>query len=87
MRLRIYGRVQGVFFRYYARERAHSLGLSGWVRNQPDGSVEAVAEGPRDAVDRFVAWAHHGPPSAEVKRVEAEPEPVEGESGVFRIVG
>ena len=87
LRLRIHGRVQGVFFRYHARERAHSLGLSGWVRNRPDGSVEAVVEGPRDAVERFVAWAHQGPPSAEVDRVEADPEPVEGEIGAFRIAG
>jgi acylphosphatase len=83
--VRIHGHVQGVSFRYHARQRASSLDLSGWVRNRPDGTVEAEAQGPEDLVDQFVAWAHDGPYLAEVWRVEVERIPLaEGES--FRIV-
>jgi acylphosphatase len=60
------GHVQGVFFRAEARDRARSLGLAGWVRNQPDGSVEAVFEGPRERVESMVAWCEHGPRGAKV---------------------
>jgi len=63
------GRVQGVFFRGAMQEEAERLGLTGWVRNRPDGTVEAEAEGPRDAVDALVAWAHRGPPAARVEDV------------------
>jgi acylphosphatase len=84
VRLRIHGHVQGVSFRYYARQRASSLGLSGWVRNRPDGTVEAEAQGPEDAVDRFIGWAREGPSLAEVERVEVDRIPLQdGES--FRI--
>jgi acylphosphatase len=75
------GNVQGVFFRYEARERAGSRGVSGWVRNLPDGRVEAVFEGPEDAVAAMVAWCREGPRGAEVTDVEAiaeDPEGVEG---------
>jgi len=60
------GHVQGVFFRAEARDRARSLGLAGWVRNQPDGSVEAVFEGPRERVESMVTWCEHGPRGAKV---------------------
>jgi acylphosphatase len=66
------GIVQGVAFRWYAKERARELGLAGWVRNLPDGRVEARFEGPTNAVDEFVAWLGHGPPSARVDGVELE---------------
>ena len=60
--LHVTGRVQGVSFRWYAAREATRLGLAGWVRNEPDGSVRAHAEGPDDAVDEFVAWcAGQGP--------------------------
>ena len=75
------GSVQGVFFRYEARERARSRGLSGWVRNLPDGRVEAMFEGPEDAVQAMVEWCRHGPPGAEVTDIEAiaeDPEDLEG---------
>jgi acylphosphatase len=68
--LRIHGQVQGVSFRWYARREAQALGLAGWVRNCPDGTVEAVAEGSEEDVRRFVAWANHGPSGACVDRVE-----------------
>lgn len=76
--LLISGRVQGVFFRDSTRRRARDLGLSGWVRNLPDGRVSAFAQGPVPAVDQFVAWCHEGPPMARVEAVEtadAEPDP------------
>jgi acylphosphatase len=68
--MRIRGRVQGVSFRYYAHVRATSLGLGGWIRNCPDGSVEAVVEGADDAVGEFVAWARRGPSPARVESVD-----------------
>lgn len=69
-RLRIYGKVQGVFFRKYAQMTAQALGLGGYVQNEPDGSVTAEVEGPLAAVERFVQWAHRGSPAAKVERIE-----------------
>jgi acylphosphatase len=83
-RLLITGRVQGVFFRDTCRRVALELGVSGWVRNLPDGRVEAVAEGPADAVDGLVGWARHGPPDAIVSGVELREEPPQGLHG-FRV--
>lgn len=68
--LRIRGRVQGVSYRESARAEALRLGLKGWVRNLADGSVEAVAEGPREALEDFVRWSRRGPPLAHVTDVE-----------------
>ncbi len=69
--LRVTGRVQGVWFRVSTQREAQALGLAGWVRNLPDGRVEAVAEGPRALVERLVAYCHEGPPMARVDDVEA----------------
>ena len=69
----IAGRVQGVFYRATTQEQARGLGLTGWVRNCPDGTVEAVAEGPADTVDLFVEWCHQGPPAARVAQVVESP--------------
>ena len=66
----ISGRVQGVFFRAEAAQRARSLGLAGWVRNNADGTVEAVFEGERERVGSMVEWARRGPSLAEVERVD-----------------
>ncbi|WP_425437537.1 acylphosphatase [Nocardioides gansuensis] len=68
--LTITGRVQGVSFRYYTQRAAERLGVAGWVRNEPDGSVAVHAEGPADAVQQLVAWCHEGPPGARVERVD-----------------
>ena len=68
--IRVSGIVQGVFFRHHARERAIELGVTGWVRNLPDGRVEAVLEGEDRAVDRMVAFCRKGPPGAHVTGVE-----------------
>lgn len=62
--LRISGRVQGVGFRYYMERKARELGLTGWVRNRRDGTVEATVQGTPEAVEAMIAWARHGPPSA-----------------------
>jgi acylphosphatase len=64
------GSVQGVFFRAETRERAQSLGLAGWVRNDPDGSVTVVLEGPRERVESLVSWCSRGPRGAVVEDVE-----------------
>ena len=69
--LRIYGRVQGVYFRANTRDHARSLGLHGWVRNCPDGSVEATAEGPEDKVRSLELWCHQGSPASRVDQVKA----------------
>ena len=79
--VRVRGRVQGVFFRAEARARAESLGLGGWVRNAPDGSVEAVFEGDEQRVDSMVDWCRRGPSGAHVADVEAEAEEPTGETG------
>jgi acylphosphatase len=86
LHLVISGYVQGVGFRYSAQREARSLGLGGWVRNAPDGSVEAVVEGESGAVRSFVDWAHSGPSGAAVDSVGTEEEAPQGERG-FQILG
>lgn len=66
------GRVQGVFYRASARDRARTLGVTGHARNLPDGRVEVLACGPREAVDALCAWLWQGPPAAAVNAVEIE---------------
>jgi acylphosphatase len=80
-RVLVQGRVQGVFFRETARRRALAEGVTGWVQNQPDGSVEAVLEGERDAVERLVAFLREGPRGARVDWVDVASEEPEGLSG------
>jgi acylphosphatase len=80
-RVRVSGRVQGVWFRGATREQARALGLAGWVRNRPDGSVEAVFEGTRDAVEAALAFCRAGPPAARVERVDVVDETPEGLHG------
>lgn len=67
------------------KEVADQLGVSGWVRNLPDGSVEAVVEGERQRVEELIKWAHRGPPAARVEAVEVEWEPYKGEFKGFKI--
>jgi acylphosphatase len=74
----VHGRVQGVFFRDTTRRMARSRGLGGWVRNAPEGTVEAVFEGEMDAVESMVRWCHDGPRGAVVERVEVADEEPEG---------
>ena len=78
------GLVQAVGFRYSLASRAESLDVAGWVRNRPDGTVEAVLEGPGDAVESLVGWCRHGPRGARVDGMEIHDEKPVGISG-FRI--
>jgi acylphosphatase len=75
------GSVQGVFFRAEARDRARSLGLAGWVRNVPDGTVEAVFEGEDERVKSMVEWCSRGPAGARVEKVDVDWSEPEGEQG------
>ena len=80
-RIRATGRVQGVFFRDSTRREAERRGVAGWVRNCGDGSVEAVFEGPEDAVDALVAFTRDGPGHAEVEALDVASEEPEGLRG------
>jgi acylphosphatase len=80
-RVVVHGRVQGVFFRDTTRRMAADRGVAGWVRNRPDGAVEAVFEGEPEAVEGMVRFAHEGPRGAAVERVEVFEEEPEGLSG------
>ena len=84
-RARVHGRVQGVAFREYTRREAVRLGLSGRVRNLPDGTVETVFEGSADQVEALCTWLGAGSPHARVERVEAVEEEPLGETGAFII--
>jgi acylphosphatase len=79
------GQVQGVFFRDSTREKAEDLGLSGWVKNTPDGGVEAVFEGPSDRVREMVRWCEQGPPNASVADVDAEFGPAHDDLAGFEV--
>ena len=83
-RVVVHGLVQGVFFRDTVRRRALAAAVSGWVRNRPDGTVEAVLEGEPVAVERLVEFCRQGPRGARVDRVEISEERPEGLS-VFSI--
>jgi acylphosphatase len=80
-RLRIHGRVQGVFYRAWAVGEAQALGLSGWVRNRRDGTVELAAWGSDDALDALLARCREGPPSAQVERIDVAPDEGEAPDG------
>ncbi len=80
------GRVQGVFFRAYTRDEARVRGLTGWVRNLPDGRVDALFEGERQALVSMLAWCRQGPRYAYVDSVTEDWQPYRGEFPDFRIV-
>ena len=81
----IHGLVQGVFFRASARDAAVRLGVGGWVRNLPDGSVEALFEGEKKKVEEIVGWCYKGPPSAQVMKVDLKWEAYKGEYEHFDV--
>ncbi|HYN55120.1 MAG TPA: acylphosphatase [Methylotenera sp.] len=85
LRLMIHGHVQGVFFRNSMCREAQRLGVSGWVRNRSDGSVEAAVHGDSTAVDALVLWAQSGPELAHVERVEVELD--DGDYNGFEVIG
>ena len=80
-RVLVSGRVQGVFFREETRRRARSLGIAGWVANRPEGTVEAVFEGPREQVESMVGWCSRGPSGARVDDVQVAWEDPRGDEG------
>jgi acylphosphatase len=86
VRFIIEGRVQGVWFRDSTRREARALGIKGWVKNRPDGCVEVLGEGPEEKVNQLIAWCRHGPPYAEVFRVEKTVEDWKEEFDSFDIV-
>jgi acylphosphatase len=83
--VRVEGRVQGVFFRESARQTAQGLGLSGWVRNLPDGAVAAEAEGDEVPLQAFVRWCHKRPPAARVTAVQTSEVPVRVDDSGFTV--
>jgi acylphosphatase len=81
----VYGRVQGVGFRFHTQREAEVLSLTGWVANRADRSVEVVAEGPRDTLNRFLKYLQHGPTSAHVINVQHDFQPATHEFDEFRV--
>ena len=81
----VHGRVQGVAYRYYTRLRALELGVNGWVRNVPDGSVEGLFEGDGPDIKTLVEWCSSGPPAARVEHVDVRDGVYCGEFEDFRI--
>lgn len=85
VRLRIRGRVQGVFYRDSTQREAQRLGLRGWVRNRSDGSVEAVAQGPPERVAALIDWCHEGSPLARVVEVSVTEESGDADESEFEV--
>lgn len=79
----ISGRVQGVFFRLHTEREAQKLGLTGWVKNLPDGRVEILAEGESNRIDALAAWSRNGPPMAKVMELRLEEEGPLGDLDTF----
>lgn len=86
LRVLVSGTVQGVWFRESTRQEAERLGVAGWVRNLPDGRVEAAFEGPAMAVQAMAAWCQHGPPNAAVEQVEVTSEAPQRIAPPFRVL-
>lgn len=82
----ISGRVQGIFFRHNTKKIADKLNIKGWVKNNWDGTVEAVFEGENDSVDKIVNWCHKGPIGAKVEKVDIKEEKYKGEFKEFSII-
>ncbi|MBI3091041.1 MAG: acylphosphatase [Candidatus Tectomicrobia bacterium] len=85
VKLEVYGRVQGVFFRQSALAEARKLGVKGWVRNTPSGTVELCVEGLAEQVEELIRWCRVGPPSAQVSHVDQREESFTGTFEEFRI--
>ena len=83
--IRIYGKVQGVFFRANTLRTALELGVGGWVRNEEDGSVSIAAEGPKKKLDELIKWCNHGPAYAHVEQVVYSEGPIQDMDG-FKII-
>lgn len=85
LRIRVFGDVQGVFYRHFAKDMASKLSLAGWIRNDPDGSVFIVVEGDEKNVDKFLEWCKEGSPMATVDNVDASQEEFVGDMENFEI--
>lgn len=85
LRIFVYGKVQGVFFRANTRKKAKRLGIKGWVRNRKDGSVEILAEGKKEKIKELIGWARSGPPAARVEKIEKNKEKIKKEFRDFKI--
>ena len=83
--LKISGKVQGVFFRAYALQKATELGVTGWAANESDGTVTIVAEGPENKINELTDWCHGGPSNAQVEKVEVQAGAYTGEFDDFAI--
>ncbi len=81
----VFGTVQGVWYRASAAEQARAVGLTGWVANRSDGSVQLIAEGPREALEGLLRWCRQGPPAAEVERVEFQWHAAAGDLDPFAV--
>ena len=86
VQLIVRGRVTGVYFRASSQREAKRLGITGWVKNRNDGSIELMAEGDEDTIKEIIAWAHHGPSAARVDGVDVRWRGYTGEFADFRIV-
>lgn len=84
--IKIIGLVQGVFFRASAMRKARTLGITGWIRNLDDGSLEIIVEGELSIIDNFIAWCKFGPPNAKVERIHIQFESPKDEFNDFRII-
>jgi acylphosphatase len=85
VRIRVRGRVQGVFFRAETQKKARGLGLTGWVQNEPDGAVLLEAQGPSHLLDQLEVWVREGPPMAMVTGADAEARPVVDGEPTFQV--
>jgi len=81
----VHGEVQGVYFRSYAQAEGQKLGLSGWVQNRADGTVELALEGEVSKINQMIHWLHEGSPGSKVTKLKITEERVYGETGVFNI--
>ena len=82
---KVTGLVQGVYFRASTRDTARALGLKGWVKNMPDGSVELEAEGPEEKISQLVVWLNQGPQYSRVEKVEVKEIPAGGREDDFYV--
>lgn len=85
VRIRVYGDVQGVFFRHFTKKVAKKLGLAGWCRNEGDGSVLILVEGDEESIEEFEAWSHKGSPMAVVNKVDIAEEKYQGQEEGFEV--
>lgn len=85
LQIKVSGDVQGVFYRNNAKIEAEKLGIRGWARNEPDGTVLMVIEGDEEALESFLMWTRQGSPMAEVENLETKDEPFTGEFNEFEV--